>query len=193
MKLITAVIRPSRLKKVSNALEAAGLTGLTATEVQGRGAQGGRTEYYRGEAHDVVFRTKVRLEMVVADEHVGFAIGQPIIDLHRRARHDEQFAAIDLDLGHLVRRQRGDATEAPPPVYIGDQTRGDGTVRTLAELAQRRPAAVQACKAAFAKQVNAETVRRSVARFAEHSGMLVPEVDIAPATTGLKAPSRLSA
>ncbi|WP_052195110.1 DUF982 domain-containing protein [Aureimonas altamirensis] len=54
-------------------------------------------------------------------------------------------------------------------------------------------AAVQACKAAFAKQVNAETVRRSVARFAEHSGMLVPDVDIAPATTGLKPPSRLSA
>ena len=74
MKLITAVIRPSRLKKVSNALEAAGLTGLTATEVQGRGAQGGRTEYYRGEAHDVVFRTKVRLEMVVADEQLEDAI-----------------------------------------------------------------------------------------------------------------------
>ena len=43
--------------------------------------------------------------MVVADEDVRFAIGQPVIDLHRRARHDEQFAAIDLDLGHLVRRQ----------------------------------------------------------------------------------------
>uniref|UniRef100_UPI0032B206C1 cobaltochelatase subunit CobN n=1 Tax=uncultured Aquincola sp. TaxID=886556 RepID=UPI0032B206C1 len=32
-----------------------------------------------------------------------------------------------------ARRQRGDASEASPPVYIGDQTRGDGTVRTLAE------------------------------------------------------------
>lgn len=32
-----------------------------------------------------------------------------------------------------ARRERGIGTGAPPPVYIGDQTRGDGTVRTLGE------------------------------------------------------------
>ncbi|MCR5868074.1 magnesium chelatase subunit H [Aquincola sp. J276] len=32
-----------------------------------------------------------------------------------------------------ARRERGVGTGAPPPVYIGDQTRGDGTVRTLGE------------------------------------------------------------
>ncbi|MCM2505354.1 DUF982 domain-containing protein [Aureimonas altamirensis] len=54
-------------------------------------------------------------------------------------------------------------------------------------------AAVQACKAAFAKQVNAETVRRSVARFAERSGLMVPDMDVAPATAGIKTPPRLTA
>lgn len=53
--------------------------------------------------------------------------------------------------------------------------------------------AVQACKAAFAKQVNAEAVRRSVARFAEHSGLMVPDVDVAPAAAAYRPPSRLSA
>ncbi|GAA3784182.1 P-II family nitrogen regulator [Micrococcus sp. HG099] len=109
MKLITAVIRPSRLKKVGNALEAAGLTGLTATEVQGRGAQGGRTEYYRGEAHDVVFRTKVRLEMVVADEQLEDAIDV----LVAAARSDDEGTIGDgkvwvTDVVRVVRVRTGE-------------------------------------------------------------------------------------
>ena len=106
MKLITAVIRPSRLKKVGNALEAAG---LTATEVQGRGAQGGRTEYYRGEAHDVVFRTKVRLEMVVADEQLEDAIDV----LVAAARSDDEGTIGDgkvwvTDVVRVVRVRTGE-------------------------------------------------------------------------------------
>lgn len=74
MKLITAVIKPTRLETVSSALEAAGFTGLTATEVQGRGAQAGRTEYYRGQAHKVSFRTKIRLELLVSAEKLDAAL-----------------------------------------------------------------------------------------------------------------------
>lgn len=74
MKLITAVIKPTRLETVSSALEAAGFLGLTATEVQGRGAQAGRTEYYRGQALNVTFRTKIRLELLVTDERLESAL-----------------------------------------------------------------------------------------------------------------------
>lgn len=74
MKLITAVIRPTRLETVSTALHEAGFIGLTATEVQGRGAQAGRTEYYRGQALDVTFRTKIRIELLVTDEQVDEAL-----------------------------------------------------------------------------------------------------------------------
>ena len=126
MKLITAVIRPSRLKKVSNALEAAGLTGLTATEVQGRGAQGGRTEYYRGEAHAIEFRDKVRLEALVTDENADATIEAIVAGLEPaeaegliadwksdRADADAD-AGADADggdgqlLGHLLSKGCGD-------------------------------------------------------------------------------------
>ncbi|MGO1545586.1 MAG: P-II family nitrogen regulator [Gulosibacter sp.] len=74
MKLITAVIKPTKLETVANALAEAGFPGLTAGEVQGRGAQAGRTEYYRGQAVDVRFRTKIRIELVVADEQLDQAL-----------------------------------------------------------------------------------------------------------------------
>lgn len=74
MKLITAVIKPIRLETVCSELEKAGFSGLTATEVQGRGAQGGRTEYYRGQEHTVVFRTKIRIELLVPEADVDQAI-----------------------------------------------------------------------------------------------------------------------
>ncbi|MFV0435138.1 MAG: P-II family nitrogen regulator [Leucobacter sp.] len=74
MKLITAVIKPTRFEAVSAALEEAGFTGLTATEVQGRGAQGGRTEYYRGQKLSVTFRTKIRLDLLVTEEQLDPAL-----------------------------------------------------------------------------------------------------------------------
>lgn len=74
MKLITAVIKPLRLESVCAELEKAGFTGLTITEVQGRGAQAGRTEFYRGQAYSVEFRTKIRLELVVDDYRVDTAL-----------------------------------------------------------------------------------------------------------------------
>ena len=74
MKLITAVIKPIRLETVCAALEKAGFAGMTATEVQGRGAQGGRTEYYRGQEYSVNFRTKIRLELLVPDAKVDSAL-----------------------------------------------------------------------------------------------------------------------
>ncbi|MDV2979208.1 UNVERIFIED_CONTAM: P-II family nitrogen regulator [Actinomycetes bacterium ARC8] len=74
MKLITAVIKPIRLESVCSELEKADFSGVTATEVQGRGAQGGRTEYYRGQEFSVKFRTKIRLELLVAESDLDRAL-----------------------------------------------------------------------------------------------------------------------
>ncbi|GAB3045451.1 P-II family nitrogen regulator [Sediminivirga luteola] len=74
MKLITAVIQPTRLDEVSAALAEAGFTGLTITEVKGHGAQAGRTEYYRGTAYTVEFRTKIRIELLVGDGRLDDAL-----------------------------------------------------------------------------------------------------------------------
>ena len=48
MKAITAIIKPFKLEDVRNALKEVGISGLTVTEVQGVGRQGGHTETYRG-------------------------------------------------------------------------------------------------------------------------------------------------
>jgi len=65
MKLVTAVVKPFKLDDVKEALKAAGVQGLTVSEVQGFGRQGGHTEVYRGAEYQVDFVPKVRIEMVV--------------------------------------------------------------------------------------------------------------------------------
>ncbi len=66
-KLITAIIKPFKLDDVKAALKEIGVQGLTVSEVQGFGRQGGHTEVYRGAEYQVDFVPKIRVECVVAD------------------------------------------------------------------------------------------------------------------------------
>jgi nitrogen regulatory protein P-II 2 len=52
---------------VREALVAAGVEGLTVSEVKGYGRQKGQTEIYRGAEYQVNFVPKVKLEAVVDD------------------------------------------------------------------------------------------------------------------------------
>ncbi|MSU70263.1 MAG: P-II family nitrogen regulator [Opitutaceae bacterium] len=74
MKLIIAIIKPFKLDEVKEALGAAGIAGMTVTEVKGFGRQKGHTEIYRGSEYTVDFLPKVKLEIAVADEVVGKAV-----------------------------------------------------------------------------------------------------------------------
>lgn len=74
MKLIIAVIKPFKLEDVKEALAAAGIEGMTVTEVKGFGRQKGHTEIYRGSEYTVDFLPKVKIEVAVADEVAGKAI-----------------------------------------------------------------------------------------------------------------------
>jgi nitrogen regulatory protein P-II 1 len=67
VRLITAVVKPFKLDEVREALEAAGVKGLTVTDVQGFGRQRGHTEVYRGAEYAVAFVPKIRLEILVDD------------------------------------------------------------------------------------------------------------------------------
>ena len=67
MRLITAIIKPHRLEEVKTALQDAGVNGLTVSEAQGFGRQGGHTEVYRGAEYRIDFVPKVRVEVVVDD------------------------------------------------------------------------------------------------------------------------------
>ena len=70
MKLITAVIKPFKLDDVKEALKAAGVQGITVTEVRGFGRQGGHTETYRGAEYQIDFVPKTKVELVVDDSAV---------------------------------------------------------------------------------------------------------------------------
>ncbi len=70
MKIVVAVIKPFKLDEVKDALKAIGVQGLTLSEVQGFGRQGGHTETYRGAEYTIDLVPKVRLEILVEDAQV---------------------------------------------------------------------------------------------------------------------------
>lgn len=74
MKKIEAVIKPFKLNEVREALSAAGIEGMTVSEVKGFGRQKGHTEIYRGSEYTVDFLPKVKIEIVLPDASVDGAI-----------------------------------------------------------------------------------------------------------------------
>jgi nitrogen regulatory protein P-II 1 len=74
MKKIEAIIRPMKVEAVKDALTAIGAQGMTVSEVRGFGRQKGHTEHYRGAEYEVLFVSKAKIEIVVADDIVGKAV-----------------------------------------------------------------------------------------------------------------------
>ncbi len=70
MKKVEAIIKPFKLDEVKEALTAAGIIGMTVTEVRGFGRQKGHTEMYRGGEYTVDFLPKMKVEVVVPDDRV---------------------------------------------------------------------------------------------------------------------------
>ena len=79
MKKIEAIIKPFKLDEVKEALQEAGIQGLSVIEVKGFGRQKGHTELYRGAEYIVDFLPKVKIEVVLDDDQVDEAIAA-IID-----------------------------------------------------------------------------------------------------------------
>jgi nitrogen regulatory protein P-II 1 len=71
MKRIEAIVRPSKLDEVKEALHDVGITGMTVSEIKGFGRTGGRKEVYRGSAYVVDFVPKVMIAIVVPDNLVS--------------------------------------------------------------------------------------------------------------------------
>jgi nitrogen regulatory protein P-II 1 len=63
--LVTAVLKPHKLEEVKDALRDAGIVGMTVSEVQGYGRQGGKSETFRGGEYKVSFVPKVKVEVLV--------------------------------------------------------------------------------------------------------------------------------
>jgi nitrogen regulatory protein PII len=74
MKKIEAIIKPFKLEEVKDALSEVGIEGMTVSEVKGFGRQKGHTEIYRGSEYTVDFLPKIKLEVVISDEHTDAAV-----------------------------------------------------------------------------------------------------------------------
>jgi nitrogen regulatory protein P-II 1 len=74
MKKIEAIIKPFKLDEVKEALQEVGVQGITVTEAKGFGRQKGHTELYRGAEYVVDFLPKVKIEIVLPDDHVERAV-----------------------------------------------------------------------------------------------------------------------
>lgn len=85
MQKIEAVIQPSKLDAVKEALTEIGVEGMTIFEARGHGRQKGHTEFYRGREYSVDLLPKVKLEVVVPDETAEKAI-QAIITSARTGK-----------------------------------------------------------------------------------------------------------
>ena len=85
MKLVTAVIKPFKLDDVKDALAKLGVQGMTVTEVQGFGRQGGHSETYRGTEYKVLFTPKTRIDVVVDDD-----VAEEVIDAIEGAARTEK-------------------------------------------------------------------------------------------------------
>jgi nitrogen regulatory protein P-II 1 len=82
MQKIEAVIQPSKLDAVKDALIEIGVDGMTIIEARGHGRQKGHTEFYRGREYSVDLLPKVKVEVVVADEMLDKTI-QAILEAAR--------------------------------------------------------------------------------------------------------------
>ena len=74
MKMITAMVRPSKVDAIKSALLALEIIGMTVTDSRGFGRQKGQIERYRGTEFTVEFLPKARIEIVVPTEKLEAAI-----------------------------------------------------------------------------------------------------------------------
>lgn len=79
MKRVEAIIRPERLEAVKSSLTAAGVLGLTVTDVRGHGIQNGLTQQWRGSDYTVDLLPKVSVVTVVNDHEVEDVVQSIVI------------------------------------------------------------------------------------------------------------------
>jgi len=104
--LVTAIIKPFKLEEVKESLRGAGVLGLTASEVQGYGRQGGKTETFRGSEYKMDFVPKVKVEVIVEDTQVDKVVDLIATSARTGKIGDGKVWAFDLD--RLMRIRTGE-------------------------------------------------------------------------------------
>ncbi|WDR01782.1 P-II family nitrogen regulator [Devosia algicola] len=103
MKLVIAIIKPSRLEEVRQALNSLDIHGMTVTEVKGYGRQKGHSEIYRGTEYAVHFLPKLKIEIAV-DDPVSDAVTTAICESAQTGRiGDGKIFVVDLEAVTRIR------------------------------------------------------------------------------------------
>jgi nitrogen regulatory protein P-II 1 len=110
MKLVTAVVKPHKWEDVRAALESAGITGMTVSEVSGYGRQKGHTEVYRGAEYQIALVPKLRVEIVVDDADAD-AVVEAIVSSAATGRIGDGKVWVS-PVESIVRVRTGDRDEA---------------------------------------------------------------------------------
>jgi nitrogen regulatory protein P-II 1 len=101
--LITAVIKPFKLEDVKESLRQLGALGMTVSEVQGYGRQGGKTEVFRGSEYTVSFVPKVKVEVLVDTADVDKVMDAIAAASNTGSIGDGKIWATDVDRVMRVR------------------------------------------------------------------------------------------
>ena len=110
MKQITAVIKPFKLDEVKDALKAAGVQGMTVTEVKGFGRQKGQTEIYRGAEYSTNMVPKIKIEVVCAASLSDRVVEAIQASANTGAIGDGKIFV--LDVGQAVRIRTGETDDS---------------------------------------------------------------------------------
>lgn len=109
MKMIVAIIKPSRLDAVLEAVTEAGASGLTVTEVRGYGRQKGKTEVYRGAEYEVKLLPKVKLEIAVSADVANAVIEALARSANTGKIGDGKVFVLELEQALRIRTGERDA------------------------------------------------------------------------------------
>ncbi len=109
MKLITAVIKPSRLDAVLDAVTEAGASGVTVTEVRGYGRQKGKTEVYRGAEYEVKLLPKVKIEIATPSDITDKIVDAIVKSANTGKIGDGKVFVMELESALRIRTGERDA------------------------------------------------------------------------------------
>lgn len=110
MTKLEAIIQPSRLEAVKEALQEIGVQGMTIYEVRGHGRQKGHTEVYRGNEYSVDLLPKIKVETVVPNDLVDSAVAAVIKSAKSGKVGDGKIFLTKLDEAIRIRNDdRGEA------------------------------------------------------------------------------------
>jgi len=110
MKRIEAFIRVNKLDEVKQALEDAGVSGMSVEQIRGYGRQLGRTDKYRGSTYAVNLLPKLRLEIFVKDEDLETALEAVVRASYTGEIGDGKIFVSDvLEVIRVRTGERGDA------------------------------------------------------------------------------------